>query len=183
MNCELLGTTKRSDFPVRALRNLEEGSIAKISKVGWNAPKTQRVVSGPRTPVARYCSASGMISDHRSRTARLRLWNMVWAWIRGGTRTSAGGIVAWLTDPGAAPHGGESSASLIDRIGRWMVERTDDGHTVAVTHPAVIRSAVVHSLEYFGTVVLAYQYCAFIHSGSAVQRESLDGRSECLSIE
>jgi broad specificity phosphatase PhoE len=32
-------------------------------------------------------------------------------------------FAAWLGDPAAAPHGGESLAALIERIGVWLTER------------------------------------------------------------
>ena len=57
-------------------------------------------------------------------------------------------VAAWLTDPAAAPPGGESVLALLARAGGWL-----DGHpwpagqTVAVTHPAVIRAAVVHAIQ------------------------------------
>jgi broad specificity phosphatase PhoE len=52
----------------------------------------------------------------------------------------------WLADPAAAPHGGESHLALIARVGRWLDAGPCEGHTVAVTHPAVIRAALVHAL-------------------------------------
>ncbi|WP_068924000.1 histidine phosphatase family protein [Planobispora rosea] len=54
-------------------------------------------------------------------------------------------LAAWLTDPAAAPHGGETILGLIDRVAGWLAG-TAPGRTVAVTHPAVIRAAVVHAL-------------------------------------
>jgi broad specificity phosphatase PhoE len=57
------------------------------------------------------------------------------------------GIFAWLSDPTAAPHGGESIEQLVGRVGRWMDEQRTVRHTIAVTHPAVIRCAVVHALQ------------------------------------
>jgi len=56
------------------------------------------------------------------------------------------GAAAWIADPAAAPHGGESIAALLDRVGGWLDRFEATGHTVAVTHPAVIRAAVVHVL-------------------------------------
>ena len=53
-------------------------------------------------------------------------------------------VAAWLSDPGAAPHGGESLLVLMRRVSDWMADRLhDDGHTIAVTHAAVIRAAVI----------------------------------------
>lgn len=56
------------------------------------------------------------------------------------------GVAAWLADMGAAPHGGEPLLDVIRRIGQLLDGHRDPGHTVMVTHPAVIRAAVVHSL-------------------------------------
>jgi broad specificity phosphatase PhoE len=56
-------------------------------------------------------------------------------------------VAAWLSDMGAAPHGGESLLAVLQRIGEWLDRHRDSGHTVAVTHPAVIRAAVVRCLD------------------------------------
>lgn len=54
----------------------------------------------------------------------------------------------WLATPDSAPHGGESVAAVRDRVGRWLDEQREVGHRiVAVTHPLVIRVAVVHALD------------------------------------
>jgi broad specificity phosphatase PhoE len=57
------------------------------------------------------------------------------------------GMLQWLTRPDAAPHGGESIETLIGRAGRWMDEQHAVSHTLAVTHPAVIRAAIVSGLD------------------------------------
>jgi broad specificity phosphatase PhoE len=58
------------------------------------------------------------------------------------------GVMAWLTDLAAAPHGGESVLAVVDRVATWLKSQHDTGagKVVAVTHPAVIRAAVVHVL-------------------------------------
>jgi broad specificity phosphatase PhoE len=57
------------------------------------------------------------------------------------------GVTRWLTDPAAAPHGGESTLDLLDRVGTWL-DALPGGHRkiVAVTHPAVVKAAVVHAI-------------------------------------
>lgn len=52
----------------------------------------------------------------------------------------------WLSVPEAAPHGGESIARLIDRAGAFL-NALPEGTTVAVTHAAVIRAAIVRALD------------------------------------
>jgi broad specificity phosphatase PhoE len=54
-------------------------------------------------------------------------------------------LEVWLTDPRRAPHGGESIADVIGRVAGWLATLT--GPTVAVTHPAVIRAAIVLALD------------------------------------
>ena len=56
------------------------------------------------------------------------------------------GAAAWIADPAAAPHGGEAIAALLERVGVWLDRFDAAGHTVAVTHPAVIRAAIAHVL-------------------------------------
>ncbi len=57
-------------------------------------------------------------------------------------------VVAWLDDPEAAPHGGESVVGLISRVSDWLATLTSASRPiVAVTHPAVIRAAVVSVLD------------------------------------
>jgi broad specificity phosphatase PhoE len=61
-------------------------------------------------------------------------------------------LKVWLTDPARAPHGGESIVNLIDRVAGWLASLTstltcNTLRTVAVTHPAVIRAAIVLALD------------------------------------
>jgi len=54
----------------------------------------------------------------------------------------------WLSDPASAPHGGESIDDLVNRVSGWLKSLTDNTlRTVAVTHPAVIRAAVLIALN------------------------------------
>jgi broad specificity phosphatase PhoE len=51
---------------------------------------------------------------------------------------------AWTTDPDASPHGGESFSDLVRRVSAWMdVRLAGEGHSLVVTHPAVIRAMVM----------------------------------------
>lgn len=57
-------------------------------------------------------------------------------------------LEVWLSRPGAVPHGGESIADLISRVSQWLESLTANPlRTVAVTHPAVIRAAIVAALD------------------------------------
>ncbi len=57
-------------------------------------------------------------------------------------------LLNWMNNPGEAPHGGETVAQLIERVGAWLNLRgAAKGHTVAVTHAAVVRAAIVSVLD------------------------------------
>lgn len=57
-------------------------------------------------------------------------------------------LLSWLQDPAATPHGGESILAMMARVQNWLdVQRDIPGRFVAVTHPAVIRAAIVHAIE------------------------------------
>ncbi|MFD0392190.1 histidine phosphatase family protein [Streptomyces nogalater] len=57
------------------------------------------------------------------------------------------GLSAWLTNPEAAPHGGESVARLCDRTAAWLAALPDGaGQLLAITEAAVIRASLVHAL-------------------------------------
>lgn len=54
---------------------------------------------------------------------------------------------AWLADWQAAPHGGESIQHVLQRVSGWMDALSGTGHLVAITHPFVIRAALVNVLN------------------------------------
>ena len=57
-------------------------------------------------------------------------------------------LAGWLTEPAKAPHGGESVVDLIGRVRGWLgCMATQRGRLVAVTHPAVIRAAILVTLD------------------------------------
>lgn len=55
-------------------------------------------------------------------------------------------LTHWVNTPQAAPHHGESVQDLCLRISTWLNEFREDGHFAVVTHPFVIRAAVLHAL-------------------------------------
>lgn len=56
-------------------------------------------------------------------------------------------VQAWLTDPTAAPHGGESLTDLLRRVAAWLDDVPRAGRSVAVTGPATVRAAMIHALR------------------------------------
>jgi broad specificity phosphatase PhoE len=56
-------------------------------------------------------------------------------------------VAQWLSDPEAAPHGGESLHTMMKRVAIWLdTQSGSPGRIVAVTHASIIRAAIVHAL-------------------------------------
>ena len=57
-------------------------------------------------------------------------------------------MAEWLRDPSAAPHGGETLQSLLERVGVWLAaQNAPQRRTLVVTHPSIIRASIVHAIE------------------------------------
>jgi broad specificity phosphatase PhoE len=58
------------------------------------------------------------------------------------------GLESWLKDPYAAPHGGESFAEVIKRVG-WVMDQYPwpEGRTVVVVTSLVARAMITHGLS------------------------------------
>jgi broad specificity phosphatase PhoE len=56
---------------------------------------------------------------------------------------------AWMTDPDAAPHGGESLSEFVARVGAWLDRQAiaGPGRVGALTHGGVVKAALVHALS------------------------------------
>ena len=62
--------------------------------------------------------------------------------------SEAEALQAWINDPQAAPHGGESVRQLGERVAAWLhTLQTTPGHIVAITHPFVMRAAVMQVVQ------------------------------------
>jgi len=121
--------------------------MAKVAALGWKAPRAQRVVSGPERRVQQTAEALGLTAE-----VAVELRDCDYGAWRGYTLSEVElrqpeEVFAWLSDPGAAPHGGESILQLVTRVAGWLEEQRALDHTIAVTHPAVIRGALVHALQ------------------------------------
>jgi broad specificity phosphatase PhoE len=135
---------RRAAFPLNEA--VDEREIARIAALAWSAPRAQQVVSAPELRAQQTVHALGLSSS-----IAIELRDCDYAQWSGREmdqlqEEDPEGILAWLTDPASTPHGGESIENLINRIGRWIEQQSDASHTVAVTHPSVIRGAIVHAL-------------------------------------
>ncbi|MFI7454461.1 histidine phosphatase family protein [Nonomuraea sp. NPDC049714] len=56
------------------------------------------------------------------------------------------GLASWLTDPHAAPHGGESRAAFATRVAAWLESVREEPSGVVVCDAGAIRAVLGHAL-------------------------------------
>jgi broad specificity phosphatase PhoE len=79
----------------------------------------------------------------------------------------------WMTDPDAAPHGGESLSAFAGRVGAWVdAQANGSGTSAAITHAGVVKAAVVHAL---GAPLGAF-WCVDAAPLSVTELHAHDGR-------
>ncbi|MEV7405575.1 histidine phosphatase family protein [Streptomyces sp. NPDC091267] len=127
---------------------LDDAGLRSARAAAESVPAADRWVRGPSVRCAGTAEALGIQPDTEH---ALRDWEMGrWSGAR-LTEVSADepeGVAAWLADPSAAPHGGESLLELCARVGAWLdsLPGRGAGRVLGVAEPAVIRAAVVHAL-------------------------------------
>jgi broad specificity phosphatase PhoE len=136
---------RRSAFPLD--EPLDDADLAKISNLNWQAPRTQQILTAPEQRTQQTAQALNL-----SATQSTDLRDCDYGTWRGRDLTELHlekpeDIATWLTDPTATPHNGESITDLLARTATWLNTLPNSGHTIAVTHPAIIRSAIVHILN------------------------------------
>jgi broad specificity phosphatase PhoE len=136
---------RHAAFPLDEL--ITERELARVAKLGPKIPKAEQIWSAPEQraqQTSRILGLSAVLADGL-RDCDYGKWHG--RSIEDVQSEDPDGFLEWLTVPNSAPHGGESIESLIDRVGKWMDQQSDLRHTIAVTHPAVIRAAIVYALR------------------------------------
>ncbi|MET7620776.1 histidine phosphatase family protein [Streptomyces sp. NPDC005408] len=111
------------------------------------APGADRVLTGPSLRCRETAAELGVAAEP---LPELGDWDMG-RW-RGRRLDEVGvsepeAVSAWLSDPAAVPHGGESLRALCARVGGWLESLPGEaGRVLAVVEPGVVRAAVVHAL-------------------------------------
>ncbi|MET7451993.1 histidine phosphatase family protein [Streptomyces sp. NPDC005574] len=126
---------------------LDEAGAARARSAEGAFRRPDRAVASPTVRCAQTASALGLDASAVPDLAGLR----VGRW-QGRTLGEVGAqepeaLVSWMTDPSAAPHGGESVRELCDRVTAWLGSAAEAaGRTVAVVEPEIVRAVVVRIL-------------------------------------
>ncbi|WP_395292551.1 histidine phosphatase family protein [Kitasatospora hibisci] len=131
---------------------LDSAAVRRVRAAAAAVPTATRVLAGPSVRCTGTAAALGLNAAVTPELADCD-WGR-WEGHRLPELVAAepGAIAAWLSDPDAAPHGGESVAALGSRIRGWLDELGEPGEpaaagpVLAVVEAAVVRAAVVHGL-------------------------------------
>jgi broad specificity phosphatase PhoE len=128
-----------TDEPLNATGRRQLGTAIDFGTTEFNA------VAGPEQRCLQTAQLMGLHATVDTRLADLDCGR--WRGdVLGGVQ--AADLAVWLTDPTSAPHGGESVIDLMGRVGGWLDSVTaEPTPVVAVTHPAVVRTAILLALD------------------------------------
>jgi broad specificity phosphatase PhoE len=126
---------------------LDESSLSKAAAVGASLAPHGLAVRAPSTRCSQTADALGLMAAAEPELRDLDLGTWRGRTVDDVALSDPDGFTAWVTDPDAAPHGGESVRRLCRRTAGWLSGKASDtGHTVAVTEAAVVRAALIHAL-------------------------------------
>ncbi|MGV9314233.1 histidine phosphatase family protein [Streptomyces sp. NPDC003691] len=155
MTTRVLLLTAATTAAVRAVRfdstaPLDEPGRTAARAAAAGVPRAGRVLTAPSRRCRETADALGLGTEHPAEPA-VADWDLG-RWEGRGlgelTGTEPEAVGAWLTDPAAAPHGGESLLALLDRVGGWLTGLCGrpPERILVIAEPAVVRAAVVHAL-------------------------------------
>lgn len=127
---------------------LDASGARRARAVAGSVPTADHPVHGP----SERCAATAEALElHSVPEPALRGWDMGrWAGSRLAevSADEPEAVTSWLSDPGAAPHGGESLRDLCARVGTWLDSLSGgrSGNVLAVVEPAVVRALAVRAL-------------------------------------
>ncbi|MCX4722675.1 histidine phosphatase family protein [Streptomyces sp. NPDC090052] len=126
---------------------LDEAGARRAARAASAVPGAGRMLTAPDARCRETAAALGLRAEPEPSVRGWDLGRWRGSTLEDLTVREPDAVAAWLTDPSAAPHGGESLDALRERAGGWLEGLAGEGGRVlAVAGPAVVRAAVLHAL-------------------------------------
>jgi broad specificity phosphatase PhoE len=128
---------------------IEEGAGERAARVGSLARvEGLEVLSSPALRCRQTAAAAGLHAVVDARLAESRFGAWAGRSLSELHASDPDAVAAWMTDPAAAPHGGESLVAFSARVGDWLASvAAGEGTTLAITHGGVVKAAVCAALD------------------------------------
>jgi broad specificity phosphatase PhoE len=140
--------TRSTAFPLD--EPLEPSAVAATAALADRFPSDRPAFTSPALRCRQTAQALGLTPTVDAGLADWDLGDWAGHSLAELTERRPDDVQAWTSDPTSTAHGGESLIHLIERVGSWLDDDPAAGRPsrfIAVTHPGVIRSAVVHALQ------------------------------------
>jgi broad specificity phosphatase PhoE len=137
--------TRASAFP--ADEELDERGREQAAGLAGALPDRAEAITSPARRCRQTAAAAGLNARTDEEIADCDFGSWAGRSLADVNERDPAAVRAWMLDPEAAPHGGESLAVLSTRIARWLdAQAAIEGRMVAITHGEVVKAAVVHAL-------------------------------------
>lgn len=139
-------TLRQAAFPADA--PLDGASMRKAGELAGAVRQAERVLISPAVAARQTAQALGLAGEVAAALGDCDYGRWAGQSLEAVGAAEPAALAAWLEDEAAAPHGGESHRQVRERAGEWLAAAAAlGGHTIAVTHAAVIRAAIVQAIE------------------------------------
>jgi broad specificity phosphatase PhoE len=127
---------------------LDASGRAAAAKVSARLPRADEVLVSPALRARDTASLAGLIATGEA-PGECDFGSWAGRTLRDVAASDEAGVLAWMTDPDAAPHGGEALTALLARVRDWLAVQASarSGTAIAITHAGVVKAAVVHALD------------------------------------
>ena len=137
--------TRSTAFPLD--EELDDRAREQAARLAGVVPSRGEVLCSPALRCVQTAGAAGLEATPEPRVAECDFGRWAGRSLADVHADDPEGAASWMTDPAAAPHGGESLADFCARIRAWLDEQAGrDGPAVVITHGGVVKAAVVHAM-------------------------------------
>ncbi|MFF3978730.1 histidine phosphatase family protein [Streptomyces sp. NPDC055808] len=127
---------------------LEAAGLAAARAAADALPAADRLLASPSARCRETAAALGAAASDVAELAGLDVGRWRGRTLAEVSAAEPEAVGAWLADPAAAPHGGESVGALCARAAAWLEgAATDGGRTLAVVEPEIVRALVLLALD------------------------------------
>ncbi len=126
---------------------LDARGRAAAAELAGTFPPVDKIFSSPAARCRQTAEAAGLLPRVEPRLVECDFGSWAGRTLAELSEDEPEAVTAWMTDPSACPHGGETQVEFVERIASWLdAEARLEGRAVAITHGGVVKAAVVHAL-------------------------------------
>jgi broad specificity phosphatase PhoE len=126
---------------------LDREASAAAAQLAAVIPPHGEVLCSPALRCRQTATAAGLTPTLDPRLAECDFGDWAGSTLADVDAVDPEGARAWMLDPDAAPHRGETLSAFIARVAGWLDDqRQRSGSATVITHGGVVKAAVLHAL-------------------------------------